>query len=109
MRMSCGRSDGELKNQAGQIQDTTTLVEVPLSSAAYYNRLECRSISTPFFIAAHPLLRFPTVTAMLSSFHNARTLSKNGVSLYHVLLARGPNSCNKQVWSATPFRRGMAS
>jgi hypothetical protein len=109
MRMSCGRSDAELKNQAGQIQDTTTLVEVPSLSAAYYNRLECRSISALFLIAAHPLLRFPTATAMLSSFHSARTLTNNGPSLGHVLLARGPKSCNKQVWSATPFRRGMAS
>jgi hypothetical protein len=108
MRMACGRSGGEPTNKAREIPRTHASPRIPSVQSNYYNRLEYRRWFRLWYAAARFIQRLLVVLRWQSSrvVPGAPILLSKPQAFLSLVQVR--KSCHKQVWGATPFRRGIA-
>jgi len=108
MSTSCGRSDGEHTNQATEIPRACAFLPRLSPRTDYYNRLEysrwfrllCAAMRSPSYLWSMAVeLASQVVTGALHEIFAPRPF---------LSLLQGPESCHKQFWGVTPFRRGIA-
>jgi hypothetical protein len=108
MRMSRGQSDDEPANQVARMPRTRASATHSLSTAIYYNRLEsCRSFRL-LYAASRASVCTPIADANPSSRDAAVAPNHILASRTFLSLVQGRESCHKQLWGVTPFRRGTA-
>src|SRR5580704_15115768 len=108
MRTSCGRSDDEPADQARETPWVHGASLRALSQSNYYNRLEyCRSIRLLHAAvrSVRRLLAPPTHPSTRLVLGTPIRLTKPRAFLS---LMKGRQSCHRQLWGVTPFRRGIA-
>jgi hypothetical protein len=108
MRMSCGRSDGELTSQGRQIpREYASLHQAP-SEAIYYNRLEYSGcFRLPYATGCRFVRLLLTATSAAVADHRG---ARHQIPVFRgfLSLVQVRKSCHKQVRGVTPFRRGIA-
>ena len=107
MQVYCVRGDAEPRNRAEKIREWNASVSELPTRAAYYNRLDFRLLNR-VFRAPTLLLQGTHTAAKKNGCDDSLVRGKSLASPAYLLLMRGGKSCNKQVWGATRFRRGIA-
>jgi hypothetical protein len=108
MGTSCGRSDGEHTNQATEIPRAYAFFPRLSLRTDYYNRLECSRSFRFLYAAMRSLIYFSSMAVKRSSRVVAGALHEIFAPRPFLSLLQGPESCHKQFWGVTPFRRGIA-
>jgi hypothetical protein len=108
MGTSCGRSDGEHTNQATEIPRACAFFPRLSPRADYYNRLECGRWFRLVCAAMRSPIYLLTMAGKLSSQVVAGALHEIFVPRPFLSLLQGPESCHRQFWGVTPFRRDIA-
>ena len=108
MGTSCGRSDNEQTNQATEIPRARAYLPRLSPRTDYYKRLEYNC----WFRLVYAAMRSPSyllsMAVMLSSQFVAGALHEIFAPRPFLSLLQGPESCHRQFWGVTPFRRGIA-
>jgi hypothetical protein len=108
MRTSCGRSDGESTNQATEIPRAYAFSRRLSPHTDYYNRLESsRRFRLVYAVTRSSFFRLPMAVKPPNSVVGG---APGEISAPQAFLSppQGRESCHKQLWGVTPFRRGIA-
>jgi hypothetical protein len=108
MGTSCGRSDGEHTNQATQIPRAYEFLPRLSPRTDHYNRLECSRWFRLLYVAMRSPIYLLSMAVKPSSQVVAGALHEIFAPRPFLSLRQGPESCPKQFWGVTPFRRGIA-
>jgi hypothetical protein len=108
MGTSCGRSDGEQTNQATEIPRAYAFLPRLSPRTDHYNRLEC----SRWFRLVYAAMRSPSYLLSMAVRRPSRVVTGALHEIFaprpFLSLLQGPESCHKQFWGVTPFRRGIA-
>jgi hypothetical protein len=108
MRTSCGRSDDEPANQARETPWVHASSLRAVSQSSYYNRLEYGCWFRLLYTAARSIPRLLTALLHPSTLAALGTPIRSPKPQAFLSLVQGRESCHKQLWGVTPFRRGIA-
>ena len=108
MRMACGRSDGNPTNQTREIPWSQTSSRRVVFQSNYYNRLEYRRPFRLICAATRSILSLHAALTQPSGPVAPGTHIQQAKSQAFVFLVQVRESCHKQLWGVTPFRRGIA-
>jgi len=108
MRTSCGRRDGEPTKQARENPPVHASSLRPVSRSVYYNRLEYRYWFRLLCAVGCDILRFRTALSHAFALAALGTPIGPAKPRAFLSLVQGRESCHKQLWGVTPFRRGIA-
>src|SRR5579863_6394977 len=109
MRMSCGRSDGKLTNQAKESPRAYASPRQRSRRVLHYNRLESGGEFRLLYASACPSVRSLPLAAKPQRRVVDAAFSRVSVAPRTFLSPpQGRESCHTQIWGVTPFRRGTA-
>jgi len=108
MRTSCGRSDGKPANQATEIPRAYAFLRRLSPYTDYYNRLESSRRFRLLCAAARLSSRLLSAVAIPPDRIASGASRRFSASRPFLSFPQGRESCHKQFWCVTPFRRGIA-